>query len=91
MLFFDVFLPTLDVYSDASLVLPWYYENHWKFALMMSIPPLLNFGFTAYKWWSTEKKSEKKWTWVLVLLQLYQQWRALKVIYLIWKNDKRAE
>ena len=52
--------------------------------------PLFNFVFTSYKWWKSEKRSEKKWTWILLVLQFYQQWRALKVINLLWKQDKRA-
>ena len=90
MLFFDVFMPSLDVYSDLSLVVPWYLDGHPSYALMMSLPPLLNFLFSTYKWWCTEKRSEKKWSWILLLLQFYQQWKALKVIRLLWKGDKRA-
>jgi hypothetical protein len=50
----------------------------------------LNFFFSTYKWWCIEKKSQKKWSWILLLLQFYQQWKALKVIRLLWKGDKRA-
>jgi hypothetical protein len=90
MLFFDVVLPTLDVYSDLSLVVPWYLDGHPKYALMMTIPPLLNLGFTSYKWWSSEKSSEKKWSWLLVILQFYSQFKALQVINLLWKKDPKA-
>ena len=89
--FFDVFLPTLDVYGDASLVIPWYYQGHYAYASLMTVPMVLNYLFTTYKWWSMEKASDKKWSWVLVMLQLWQQWNAFKVMRLIYKKDDRAE
>ena len=89
--FFDVLLPTLDVYGDASLVIPWYYQEHYIYASLMTVPMLLNYLFTTYKWWSMEKASDKKWSWILVMLQLWQQWNALKVMRKIYKQDNRAE
>ena len=38
-----------------------------------------------------EKKAEKKWTWVLLLLQVWPQWRALRIAHLLYKGDKRAQ
>ena len=90
MIFFDVFLPTLDVYGDASLVIPWYYNGHYLYALFMTIPMILNYVFTSYKWWSLENKTDRKWSWILVVLQLWQQYRAIKIIYLLYKKDVRA-
>ena len=91
MMFFDVFIPTLDVYGDASLVIPWYYKgHHLYYAAFMTIPMILNYLFTTYKWWSLEKTSDKKWSWILVTLQLWQQWRAIKIIYLLFKRNPRA-
>ena len=57
----------------------------------MTVPMVLNYLFTTYKWWSMEKASDKKWSWILVMLQLWQQWNALKVMKKIYKQDKRAE
>ena len=51
---------------------------------------VLNYVFTMYKWWSLEKRSDKKWSWILVLMQVWQQWRAMKIIYLFLKKDARA-
>ena len=90
MSFFEVVLPTVDAYSDATLVIPWYYAGHYKFAIAMTVPGVLNYAFTAYKWWSMEKRAEKKWTWALLLIQFWQQFRALKVIRLIYKKDPQA-
>ena len=38
-----------------------------------------------------EKASDKKWSWVLVMLQLWQQWNAFKIIRKIYKKDDCAE
>ena len=90
MTFLDVLLPTLDVYGDVSLIVSWHYQGYNEYAAMMTIPLMLNYLFMSYKWWSMENASNKKWSWVLVLLQLWQQWKALKIIYKIFKKDVRA-
>ena len=112
MTFLDLLLPTLDVYSDVSLIVSWYYQGYYSYTLgyynkyqdspnnayrsfilyafMMTIPLMLNYLFMSYKWWTMENASDKKWSWILVLLQLWQQWNALKIIYKIFKKDVRA-
>ena len=87
MFFSDVFLPTIDIWGDLSLVIIWYYSGHPVYATLMTIPLLLNYPVTIYKWWSLETTSEKKSSWFLVVLQLWQQWLAIKVIYHILKKD----
>ena len=57
----------------------------------MTLPMLLNYTFTIYKWWSFEEPGNKWWSWMLVLLQLWQPWRALKVLFLLYKNDDHAQ
>ena len=90
--FFDIFLPTFDVYGDASLILSWFTRGHPVYGALMCVPMAFNYVFTSYKWWSMEKKKEsRKWSWVLVLFQLWQQWNALKVMIKLSKKDDRAE
>ena len=94
MTFFDIVLPTFDVYGDASLILSWLTMGHPVYAGMMCVPMALNYIFTSYKWWSIEKQKKsdsRKWSWVLVLFQVWQQWNASKVIYRIYKKDDRAQ
>ena len=88
---FDVTLPTLDIYSDLSLVIPWYLASHWKYATCMSIPLILQFSSTIYKWIQIEKPKRKKWSWILLLLQVWPQWRAFRVMILLHKNAERAQ
>ena len=90
----NVVLPTIDVYTDASLVFDWFIRGHPVYAGMMTFPLALNYIFTTYKWWSMEKKKKsdsRKWSWVLVLLQVWQQWNSIKIIYRILNRDKCAE
>ena len=88
---FNVLLPTLDVYSDLSLIIPWFLANHWKYALSMTLPLVLQFASTIYKWFQFECPKQKRWTWILLFLQLWPQWRAIRVLKLLYKNDKRHQ
>ena len=61
----------------------------------MTIPLILQFISTIYKWFQIEKREMKKWTWPILLLQFWPQWRALRIINLDMKQDeikrKKAE
>ena len=92
--FFNIFLPTLDVYGDASLIVSWFIRGHTVYAGLMTVPMAFNYVFTTYKWWSMEKEKKsdsRKWSWVLLLFQVWQQWNALKVMIKLFKKDYRAE
>ena len=56
----------------------------------MTIPILLQFLFTIYKWYKLEKKEIKKWSWLILLLQFWPQWRAIRIMRLDFKNDPRT-
>ena len=88
---FDVALPSIDVYSDFSLTLGWAWYGHWKFAISMTVPIVLQFMSTIYKWIQLEKRESKKWSWILLLLQFWPQLRAIRIMNLDFKNDKKAE
>jgi hypothetical protein len=38
-----------------------------------------------------EKRKEKKWTWILLFIQIWPQWRALRIARLLYNGDKRAQ
>ena len=84
---FDVLLPTLDTSSDISLAASWYLEGNTTYAAMMSLPPTLNYCFAWYEWWSNEKISRMKWSWIFVLFNLYHQINAISVLKAFWNND----
>ena len=57
----------------------------------MTIPLILQFLFTVYKWFRLEKRENKRRSWPLLLLQCWPQWRAIKIMKLDAQNDKKAE
>ena len=56
----------------------------------MTVPLLLQFVSTIYKWTKIEKHRDKKWSWIFLILQLWPQLRAIRVIRLLYKNDPNA-
>ena len=92
----DVALPSLDVYSDISLIIGWLRWNPWgsreyNYGLMMIVPVLLQILSSIYKWYQIDDPKTKKWSWILVIYQCWPQFRSLKVVRLLYKNDSRAE
>ena len=87
----DVILPSLDVYSDISLITGWYLNGHFDYAISMTVPILLQFLSTIYKWVNLEKRQNKKWSWSLLFLQFWPQWRAICTMRFDFKNDPKAE
>merc|ERR1711963_71864 len=87
---FDVGLPSLDVYSDVSLIIGWFLAGHPIYAWTMTVPVLLQFLSTAYKWYYVDKPDTKRWSWILLLLQCWPQFRALRVIRLLYKGVPKA-
>ena len=87
----EVFLPTLDTYSDLSLIIPWLIASHYNYAGSMAFPLLIHFAATTVKWYQMEKPENKKWSWVFLLGQFWPQLQALRVIKMMYKRDKRAD
>ena len=70
----DVALPSLDVYSDLSLIIGWLVNIDAKnYALMMTVPVLLQFLSSIYKWYQIDDPKTKKWSWILVIFQCWPQ------------------
>ena len=88
---FEVALPSADVFSDLSLIIPWYLSGHWKYAISMSVPLYLQFSSTTLKWNMLENKKNKRWSAILLILQCWPQWRALQLILLDYKKDGKFE
>ena len=67
--------------------------GHHNFALAMLMPVLLTMLFILSHWWNNEKNtttSNKIFTFVLILLQFYPQWKMLTVLYMgLWKKDAK--
>ena len=91
LLIFDVGVPFADNTSDIRLIVEWYITGNWKYATGMLIPFLLNVFANIYHWWKWDSKSEKKYTWLLIILQLWPIYRAIKLAIKIVKKIPGAE
>lgn len=87
----EVCLPTLDTYSDLSLIIPWIIASHYNYAGSMAFPLLIHFLAISVKWYQLEKSENKKWSWILLLLQFWPQLQALRVIKMLYKGEKEAD
>ena len=83
----NVGLPTGDVFSDMLTMMTLYQSGHPFFASALLTPFLLNVAFTTFSWWRIDSNKEKRWTWILLLFQLWPQYRAMKIIFKIFKGD----
>ena len=56
--------------------------SHQKYAATMLTPPIISWLFVAYQWFKYEVgRKQKLMTLPFLLLQVYPQWRALRVLY----------
>lgn len=78
MLIFNIFLPCIDIYFDASLVLR-IYPQFWGCTLVLVSGLLLHFIFTCRAWWRLEPREQKRWSWIFLLLQIWPQMKAIQV------------
>ena len=61
-----------------------------KYAIAMLTPPIISWLFVTYQWFRTEVGVKQKLTTLpFLLLQVYPQWRALRVLYCgKWKKQR---
>ena len=65
-------LPTWDVF-DLALTLRLALQGDVYFALSLLAPQLLNIGMTALLWLRIEPVEYRRWSWILVALQIWPQ------------------
>ena len=90
-LFFDVSVPFADNVSDILQIGKWFSTGNRKFATSMLIPFLLNVSANFYHWWKWDSKQEKRFTWLLVILQVWPIYRAIMVVIKLFKKVPGAE
>ena len=80
-----ILLPTADVLGDINFVIRALCSHNFGIGCAMILPVLLNIAFNLYKWMSTEydTQKEKKFTWLLVILNVWPQYQVLKLLLLI--------
>ena len=88
---FDILLPTSDAFGDIKFAISAFYSQNPGIGCLMILPVVLNMAFTFYKWFSTDHdtQKEKRFTWLLVVLNLWPQYQVLKLILLILRGKSK--
>ena len=90
-LLFDVILPSADTVSDILMVFNWYILGSIEYATALLMPILANYIMNWNVWWRIETKEKKKFTWILVMLNIWTQAKGLKVIIRSFQDIKKAK
>jgi hypothetical protein len=78
-----VALPTADGFFDLRLSFLAYLGGDWMWASALLLPVICNLAFTMAAWWRLERGRDRVWTWALVPLLVWPQWKALKLFWSI--------
>ena len=78
LLIFNISMPCVDFYFDASLIHILFFNN-WGCLFVLVCALATNFLFTAFAWWRIEPKSQKAWSWIFLVLQIWPQLKAVQV------------
>ena len=87
----NICLPTYDTYADIALIIRLLLHGpSLKFGLGLIMPLLMNIFATTFTWWRKDSSEEKKWTWILVILLIWPQYQAVKVVILLFKDFAKS-
>ena len=80
-----ILLPTADVLGDINFAIRALCSHNFGIGCAMVLPVVLNMSFNLYKWTSTEydTQKEKRFTWLLIILNIWPQYQVLKLLLLI--------
>ena len=91
LIIFNIILPTVDVYRDLRMMFTLYsFPQYWRWGLFLFSGVAINFVFTCLAWWRLESAQSKRWSWLVLLLQLWPQWRAVRVLRMTWRGVPAA-
>ena len=86
----NIGLPTLDIYSDIALSTKLYLNKQNIWAISIFVPFLVNYALGWRAWIYTERKKNRKWTWIFVLIGCYPQMLIARIIWLFWKRSEEG-
>ena len=91
----SICLPTFDSVYDVFFSLFAIINGELGWGIALLVPVIVNMFFTGMIWYKTDQgvtwKEDKRWTWVLVLLTVWPQWRALNLFYdIVYKGEDDA-
>ena len=92
---FSICLPTWDSVYDVYFSIFAIINGELAWGIALLVPVIVNMFFTGMIWYKTDQgvtwKEDKRWTWVLVLLTVWPQWRALNLFYdIVYKGEDEA-
>ena len=87
--FFNIILSTWDQYSDIRFAFILFNKGHTYWALAVISPTIVNAVFTFYSWYHLESRSQKWYSWFFLILQLWPQLYALRIVKDIVKNNSK--
>ena len=94
LLIMSVVWPSCDIVSDLLLVADLVLRRELKYAACLLAPQIVNITLTALLWRRLEPKEHRSWSWILVALQAWPQFFALRTIWTMlqgkeeWKDFK---
>ena len=83
---FNIIFATWDQYSDVRFAYVLFSKGHTYWASAVITPVIINFVFTLYAWYYLEPRNQKLYTWIFLILQLWPQFCAFRIITLILRN-----
>ena len=78
LLIFNITIPCVDFFFDAALIRI-LFSNNWGCLFILVCSLAANFLFTTFAWWRIEPKSQKTWSWIFLILQIWPQLKAVQV------------
>ena len=78
LVIFNITMPCVDFYFDAALIRI-LFSNNWGCLFIVVCALVTNFLFTSFAWWRIEPRSQKAWTWLFLILQMWPQLKAVQV------------
>ena len=95
LLVLSITLPTIDAIFDLkfSFIAIQGGHYHWGFSLLA--PVLLNMALTFATWMKLDRgetwAEDRRWTWILVILMLWPQWKAMGLFHdIVLRGDEEA-
>ena len=84
-----VVIPTIDTYTDIAFAVEASSNHYYGVASLMIAPPCFSFILTIYVWirYDFDTTKEKCFKWFILLVQLWPQYQAAKLIMLIVRDE----
>ena len=89
----DIVLPTVDTFSDSIFAIRAFSMGHPGIGIMMLSPVLINLCFNMYLWKFTnfDNEEEKRYSWMLVILNFWPQYQVVKLLVSIYKGTSTTQ